>query len=89
MERPHKAAGTRGAKPTKGRSLILLAMALLAFAAGAALAFGFTTKSKPLDASITAEQVGPTARAPVISTVELTDCDPMDTEEAAARAPSR
>ena len=89
MERPHKAAGTRGTQPTRGRSLILLAMALLAFAAGAALAFGFTTKTKPVDAAITAEQVGPTARAPVVSTVELTDCDPLESEEVAERTPSR
>jgi hypothetical protein len=89
MARPSMAAATRGPSSARSRSLILLALAVLAFAAGAALAFGFTTKTKPLNAAITAEQVAPPARTPVVSTLELTDCEPQELEEASAATPSR
>ena len=89
MARPSTAAGTGGGSSARGRSLILLALAVLAFAAGAALAFGFTTRTKPLNAATTTQRVDPPARTPVVSTVELTDCEPQELEEASAAAPSR
>ncbi len=90
MARPHLAAGTRGALAGRqGRTLILIALAVLAVAGGAALALGVTTKTKPLNTAITAERVELTVRVPVVSRVELTDCDPLEPDELMASTPSR
>ena len=93
MARQYGVSGERGVLAGRqGRTLllILIVLAVLVIAGGAALAFGFTTKTKPLNAAITAELIiSLTTPAPAVSRVELTDCEPLETEEMAATTPSR
>jgi len=87
MAQPHLAPGARAGR--QGRTLILIALAVvLVVAGGTALALGFKPKSRPVDTAITAERVGQTAHVPVVSRVELTDCDPLESDEPTATKPS-
>lgn len=71
-----------------GRTLLLVVLAVLLVAGGAALVFGVTPTTTPLDASYSAERNSTAETVPTIFRAELIDCEPIE-EDPPASAPER
>lgn len=90
MPQPYQASAVRRADAGRpGRAWILIVLAVLVVTIGTALAFGIgTPEARPREGkAIHPQQPGHEPRAPVVRTIDIIDCEPMETQDVAVAPP--